>query len=105
MRSSWCQFLERGCLQDNTVTTISYFLWSVLFQTFYNLAFCFSKLYSIKVHCAQLDLGAYISLDKEVYSFFKFDMFDFYPSISEELVRKSLKVKLTFPPKTFLKFS
>ena len=33
----------------------------------------------------------FIGLDKETYSFFKFDVIDFYHLISEELVTKSLK--------------
>ena len=36
-------------------------------------------------------LSWFIGLDKETYSFFKFDVVDFYPSISEDLVTKSLK--------------
>ena len=36
-------------------------------------------------------LSWFIGLDKETYSFFKFDVFDFYSSISEELMTKSLK--------------
>ena len=33
----------------------------------------------------------FTGLDKQAYSLFKFDLVDFYPSISEELVIKSLK--------------
>ena len=36
-------------------------------------------------------LSWFIGLDKEVYSYLKFNVVDYYPSISEELVTKSLK--------------
>merc|ERR1712240_404487 len=36
-------------------------------------------------------LNWFTGLEKQTYSFFKFDVVDFYPSISEELVTKSLK--------------
>ena len=36
-------------------------------------------------------LNWFTGLEKQTYSFFKFDVVDFYPSISEELVIKSLK--------------
>ena len=32
-----------------------------------------------------------MDLDKETYSFLKFDVIDFYPSISEKLATKSMK--------------
>ena len=36
-------------------------------------------------------LNWFTGLKKQKYSFFKFDVVDFYPSISKELVKKSLK--------------
>ena len=36
-------------------------------------------------------LNWFTGLEKQTYSFFKFDVVDFYPSISKELVIKSLK--------------
>ena len=41
-------------------------------------------------------LSWFIGLDKETYSFLKFDVIDFYPSISEELATKSLKIAKSY---------
>ena len=41
-------------------------------------------------------LNWFTSLDKQAHSFFKFDVVDFYPSISEELVIKSLNFADTY---------
>ena len=48
------------------------------------------------MQCTDTDqvLSWLIGFDKEMYSFYKFDVIDFYPSISEELVTKSLNINI-----------